>query len=433
KAIFEAANGGRIADATKLLKNGPQWDASRLGSHETNALAVHRQALTRAVLDRVDNNFRAIVQEIRKNPDQTTRNALNKIAREHLEDLDELWDFDRSLGTAASHQLLSRKGLGSGTSSAFDDLAEDIATASDELSEALRERGIALYDSETTFIRKKLLAFEESGIDPANFLVRLQDEFAEYERMVAGIKENVKHRAKLTPLDQLGVIAKGVQFLKDLQSTMLLGQFMTAGTEVISTGFNTLLLPALKVTGGGSASRWAKEMSGLWHSTGLARANAWQSLKKGKDVTDDFYLKEGSFSRILDHESMSPASSLIWRVFTLAVDVAQSSTAFFKTARAYGLAYADGLEVALGQGMRKADAMQAAKDYASKRFDPNVAIIDEDLRVRAGQSAFQQNFDGSTLTGRLGQWVENMRNSQAGYGTAGLAARAALPFFRTLT
>src|SRR5690606_25707224 len=45
----------------------------------------------------------------------------------------------------------------------------------------------------------------------------------------------------------------------------------------------------------------------------------------------------------------------------------------------------------------------------------------------------QQTFDGSTLTGRLGQWVENMRNSQAAFGTAGLAARAALPFFRTLT
>src|SRR5690606_12812158 len=147
---------------------------------------------------------------------------------------------------------------------------------------------------------------------------------------------------------------------------------------------------------------------------------------------DDFFLKEGSFSRVLDHENMNPLTSLLWRGFTIAVDTAQASAAFFKTMRAYGLAYADGLEAALSTGMTKAQAKKAAQEYATARFDPDGAIIDEDFRIRAGQSAFQQSFDGSTLTGKLGQWVENTRNSQAAFGILGLTARAALPFFRTL-
>src|SRR5690606_22686994 len=249
--------------------------------------------------------------------------------------------------------------------------------ASDEVTIELKKRGIALYDNEMQFVGKKILAFDEAGIQPGEFLARLYDEFAEYEKMTAGLKENLRQKVRLTPLEALGFIAKGVQFLKDLQSTMLLGQFMTAGTEVLSTGFNAILLPALKGIGGGSKARWASEWAGLWHSTALSRQNFWRSFKAGKDKTDDFFLKEGSFSRVLDHENMNPLTSLLWRGFTIAVDTAQASAAFFKTMRAYGLAYADGLEAALSTGMTKAQAKKSAQEYATARFDPDGAIIDE--------------------------------------------------------
>ncbi|MBN7776880.1 hypothetical protein JYP49_06410 [Nitratireductor aquimarinus] len=432
REVFELIDEGRIAEATKAIKKGARWSAQGLATNEVNSIGVYNTILTKSALDRVDADFKSIVLRLRENPDGATRVAIDKVARERIESLTDLWDHYRNLGTSASHQLLARKGLGNG-GDLFGDIASDLTTAADEVSEELGKRGIALFDSEAEFVSKRILAFDEAGITPGEFLARLYDEFAEYEAMVAGVKENVRQRARLTPLDELGLVAKGVQFLKDLQSAMLLGQFMTAGTEVVSTGFNALLLPALKVAGGGSAKRWAKEMSGLWHSTALARANAWASFKKGKDVSDDFFMKEGAFSRALDHENMSLPSSLVWRVFSIAVDTAQASASFFKTSRAYGLAYADGLEAALAGGMKKADAIEAARKYAAQRFDANGAIIDEDLRLRAGQAAFQQAFDGSTLTGKLGQKVENLRNSEAALGTVGLAARGALPFFRTLT
>lgn len=430
--VFSVADTGRIADATRLLKDGARWDAAKLAPHEVNSIGVHNMILTKSVLDKVDADFKAIVMELRRNPDQSTKAALDKVAREHLEDLGDLWDHYRNLGTSASHQLLARKGFGN-SSDFLGDMAEDFVKASDDVATELAARGITLYDTEGTFVAKKILAFDDAGVSPGDFVAKLYDEFSEYEKTVAGIKANVRHRAKLTPMDQLGMIAKGVQFLKDLQSTMLLGQFMTSGLEVLSTGFNALLLPTLRAVGGGDRKRWAREMSGLWHSTALARANAGKSFAKGKDITDDFFMKEGAFSRTLDHETMSLPASLVWRVFSIAVDVAQSSAAFFKTARAYGLAYADGLEAALANGMAKGEARKAAKQYAAQRFDANGAIIDEDFRIRAGQSAFQMAFDGLTLTGRLGQRVENLRNSQTGFGTVGLAARGVMPFFRTLT
>lgn len=423
--VISALYHNKQAEVVKLLKRGAKLKG-RVQPAAVNSLGVYNTILTRVTLEHLDTNFETVVRSLRANPDQKTRVALSAVASDYLKEVGEIWDLYRNMGTSASYQLLVRKGV------VTPDVADDFLTSLDGFDKELKELGITLRDNKATFVSKKILALEEAGVDAANFIESIYKMFDEFEAQAAGKIENLKQRTKLTPIEKLGMIGKGVQMLKDAQSTMLLGQFMTAGTEVISTGINALILPALRVAGGGSGRQWAREMAGLYSSTALARGNAWQSFKKGKDVTDDFFKQEGAFSRILDHESMSLPTSMLWRVFSIAVDTAQASASFFKTARAYGIAYADGLEAALSSGMTKKEAVASAKKFAASRFDENGAIIDEDLRMAAAQSAFQQHFDGSTLTGRLGQWVENRRNSPHLKGLEGVAWRSAMPFFRTL-
>ena len=423
--VLQAQYSGQLQLTMRLLKQGPKLQGKQPAS-ALNSMGVYSTILTRAVLEAADANFEAVVRSLRANPDQKTRGALGRIATDYLNEVQEIWDYYRNLGTSASHQLLARKGT------KLADVSDDFLKAVDEFDLDVERMGILLRDSKSTFVAKKIVAFDEAGIDAANFMEGIYKLFDEFEAASAGKIANLQQTAKLTPIEKLGSIGKTVQMVKDLQSTMLLGQFMTAGTEVISTGFNTFLMPALRVAGGGSSRRYVREMAGLWNATALARNNSWRSFKAGKDLSDDFFFKEGSFSRILDHETMTLPQSLMWRLFTFAVDTAQASTAFFKTARAYGIAYADGLEAALAAGMPKGKATKAAKDFAAKRFDGTGAIIDEDLRIEASQAAFQQHFDGSTLTGRLGQFIENRRNSQFLSGVEGLVWRSAMPFFRTL-
>jgi hypothetical protein len=431
RQVYGMADTGRISDVTAALKTAQAWKTQALAINEIEAATVHRGKVTRAVLEKIDGDFGAIITQLRAAPDDVTRANVDAVARAHIEDLPELWDFYRNIGTSPSFQLLLRRGGGE-IDDVVDDFAKELTTAMDTVGKDLKDSAIALKDNRMEFVTKKLIAFDDPKVSPANFIADLYAQFDEFEKMVAGKKANQLQRVKLTPVEKLGLVGKAVQTIKDFQTVALLGQFMTSLTEVVSTGFHTLIIPSLRVAGGGSVRRWGKEMAGLAHATALSRRNFARSFIAGKDVTDDFLKDEGALSRILDHETMSTPASLVWRTMSIAVDLAQASSAFFKTMRAYGLAYADGLEVAFKNGMPKGQAKKYARDFASKRFDEAGAIIDEDFRIKAGESAFQMSFDGTTLTGKLGQKVEDFRNSTMAGGLVGLAARSALPFFRTL-
>lgn len=430
--VAEAAYRGDNAAVLDIIKGGLKvTEGSPLANLES--LPIYESVLRKTALEHMDNKFHAVIQKIRANPDVKTAQSLSEITRESLYVNSELYDLYRRSGTAASHALSLRKG------SLPSELLDDLPEVLEEFDEDVLREGIGLFDSKTTFVQKKIIALEDSGINAAQALDDIYKMFDEFELANEGKREILGRKTKLTGLEKQGLIARYVQVLKDLQGSMLLGQYMTSLTEILSTGAQTALLPMMQTLGGGSGSRMFREYMGMMASTALARRNFTKSLKLGKDIVDDWYFKEGSFSRLLDHEEFlkqgwsGQIKSLLWRMLTHAVDLSQASTAFFKTSRAFGISYADGLQAARKSGLKGKAAREAAKDYAQKRFSPDGAIIDEDLRNLAAQAPFQTEFDGSTMTGKLGQWIENLRNSSSFYGLGGLALRGVLPFFRTLT
>lgn len=430
--IANALHRGEQAQVVTLLKKMTELPKG-ITPQELNSLTIYNAMLTRVSLENMDNGFAAIVKTIRANPDVQTRAAVSSVAKDYLREVGEVWDLYRNMGSSASYSLALRKGLVTA------DVSDDFLKATDDLAIDLKETGIGLFDSQATFAAKKIIALDDAGIDAGAYIDDIFKMFDDYEASIAGKKAGLGGKNKLTSAEKLGVVGRFVQTVKDIQGMMLLGQFMTTSTEVLSTGTQTLLLPALRAIGGHSGGRVLREYAGMMSSTALARGTFWKSFKAGKDKVDDFYLKEGSFSRSLDHERLltegkaGVVKSMLLRTMSLAIDLSQASTAFFKTQRAYGIAYADGLEAAMASGMSKIDADKAAKEYAGARFNSDGALIDEDLRALAAQAPFQMAFDGSTMTGKLGQWVENIRNSELAGGTVGLAARGVLPFFRTLT
>lgn len=430
--VAAALHAGDSQLVVKLLKTLAKLPKNAT-PQEVNSLFLYNQSLTKVAYEHMENNFAAVIKQIRDNPDATTRASLSAVTKDYLAEVGEIGDLYRAQGTAASHGLLLRKGFGT------PDAADDFLKASSEVDIDLKEAGIGLFDGKGTFAAKKIIALDDAGIDATGYLDEIYKMFDDFDASSAGRRAGLRKMKKLTPAEKLGVVGKFVQTVKDIQGMMLLGQFMTTTTEVLSTGTQTLLLPALRAIGGHSGGRVLREYAGMMNSTALARGTFWNSFKAGKDKVDDFYLKEGSFSRSLDHERLltegrsGVIKSLLLRTVSLAIDLSQASTAFFKTQRAYGIAYADGLEAALAAGSGKVEASNAAKTYAASRFNAEGALIDEDLRTLAAQAPFQMAFDGSTMTGKLGQFVENIRNSEVGGGTLGLAARGVLPFFRTLT
>jgi hypothetical protein len=424
--VYTAIRGGDIDQVIKLVKQSALLKG-QLDEATANIASVYRDAMLKSTLARTSDMAGELVMAVRADPSLRTRGAILSIANRQLNQVSELWDIYRNTGTAASYKLKLRQGVMEGV----DELGE-IAEVNETILKELRKDGIGLYDDKGTFVAKKIIALDDVGINPVDLLDDLFKQFDEFDAMAAGKRDNIKQARKLTPVEKMGGVALFMQRVKDIQAVMLLGQIMTAATEIVSTGSHLILLPALRKLGGGPGSEWLKEYAGYAHAWEFSRAIWMKAFKAGAGVLDDFDIKEGTKSTLEYADINNPMLKLGWRMLKMAVDVSIASSEFFKATRAFGIAYADGLEKALATGMTPAAAKKAAKEYAQARFTPDGAFKDEDLAIRAAEAPFQSVFDGSTMTGRAGQWVENIRNSPEMEGFVSVVARGAIPFFRTL-
>lgn len=423
--VFGAIQRGDADMVVKLLKRGAQF-ANQLDVQQQSASAVFNASLIMRSLDRMSDYMEEVVTAIRKDPSLKTRPVWRKLAADYLKqtgDVGELW---RNIGSSASYQLLLRKG---GTFLEGD--VEEFLHAAAAIDKEVDNMFIHLRDKRGEFVAKKIIALDDVGINPADLLDDLFRQFDNFDAEAEGIRKNMRQAKKLTPYEKMGMVAQFMQRLKDVQAVMLLGQFMTSMTEIVSTGTNAWLMPILR-RAGGEKGRWAKEYAGQMYAAKFAYNIGKKAFIKGKGVLDDWDIKEGTYSRPLDYEHMNSLFAFGWRFFKMAVDLSVGSSEFFKATRAYGIAYADAMEAGLKAGLTPAKARDTAIEYAKKRFNADGALMDADLRIRAAETAFQNHFDGSTMTGQLGQWVENIRNSEAAGGTLSVLARGAMPFFRTL-
>lgn len=426
REVYTAIRGGDLDRVIELARTGARLQGE-LDDATSSAASVYHMAIVNAALKRTSDLSGELVEAIRRDPEMKTRAVIRTLANRQLNQTGELWDIYRNLGSKASYEMHIRRGSQFG-----EDELGALKEVEDEIAGELRKDGIGLYDDQSTFVAKKIIALDDVGINPVELLDDLYRQFDEFDRMSAGKKADNRAAKKLTPIEKMGAVGQFMQRLKDIQSVMLLGQFMTTGTEIISTGTHMLLLPALRKLGGRPGAEWLKEYAGYAYAWEFSRGIFAKAFKKGVGVLDDFDLKEGTHSGLEYANIKNPLFRLGWRMLKMAVDLSIASSEFFKATRAFGIAYADGLEKALLNGMPPGAAKKAAKEYAAARFSPDGALLDEDLRLRAAETAFQGTFDGSTLTGKAGRWVENVRNSEEMGGLVSVIARGALPFFRTL-
>lgn len=416
--VFSLAMRGDSARALTMLRNGPK-DVLPL-------VAANVQAATaRALLEASTAEHKAIIKYIRMNPDESTKVALRKATEKNLTDLLALTEAYRDMGTSASHILLARQGLSKNVP-LLSEMASDYLTATDDALKAMEIEATRLFTDEAEFaaMRSKQL-LGASKFDP---LVVLEASYKMFDDFAAD-RAGLGGRTALTPYEKANMIQRGIQVAQWYQVTQLLGQPMTALTNVLSTGTHMMSQPALRAMGRGITLADARRMyGGLWMGMkSVGGQNFMRSLKAGKDVADDFLKEEGAAN--FDPSQIKNTSLRIGARFLQFVsELAIATDSMFKSSYVFGAAYADAYDIAIRSGMGKKAAKDAARKYALERFGQEGAIIDADYQMLARRLPFQDAFDKNTMTGQLGLLVEDIRNKPY----LSIVARSALPFFRTL-
>jgi hypothetical protein len=387
-----------------------------------------QNAVIKSTLDLVDARFDDAVKLIRENPDSTTRAAFKATLQDAAEYKVEIGELYRLYGSSPSYQMLDRKGVL--PSGGF----EEVIKAEKALKESVKDFGFDLFSDKVEFMHSQVKTWDDLGIDVSKVIPELEDMFNKFDVERQGILANMGKNAtmKLSPEQRATMTASYVRMVKDIQSAALLGQFSTTGLEVISNTLNNMLLPFIEHgLGKRNLARAGAEYAGYASAFKTAKGIAWKTFVKGKGVLDDADLMEGAHSGILDYANLSdkPLRHLMLRLFKFATDVSLASSEFWKSTRAYGLAYADGLELALKSGQGRVAAKQSAKAFAAKQFDETGALVNAFYRNDVSKTSWQAAFDTRYWTGSLAQQVDNFRHRD---DVTGLLARSAIPFFRTL-
>ena len=390
---------------------------------QTVTAAAIRQALYRKGI-----GFEEMVSLVRADPSIATRPAAAQTLRDISEGIMSLAEIDRHLGSAASYQLNYRKGIMQGTGQTVDDAVK-------YLEETFGEDGISLFADRFEFIDGAAKQLDGSGIDLVRLLPQLDDMFSEFDKARQGALANLKDNmaSRLSAEEKAKAVGSTIRMIKDLQTTALLSQFSTTGLDIASNTLNNLLLPFMEhgITKG-NWGRAGREYAGYLSGFAKAREIAAKAWKKGEGVLDDFDITDQTVSRLSYSNfpiAEKPGAHLALRMAKIATDAALASSEFWKATRAQGLAYADGLELALSSGMGKREAKRFASDYMLKQFNGAGQLINAKYRLDAAETAWQAAFDTRYVTGKVGQAIDNVRNRD---DVTGLLARSAMPFFRTI-
>lgn len=432
----------RYADMTSVMDNVVEaiakgddqalFNTIKTGLKANNAaeaayISVFQNSLLRTTLKEMHSTFDEAVALIRANPDMATKNAFRQTLNDFSELSGNLGELDRLYGSSASYQLLTRKGM-----ETVEGSLEDIHAAQEWAKTQFKDVGFDLFSDKLEFVTSQALKWDELGVDASKILPELDTMFTKFDQERQGVLANLRSNAtaKLTPEEKMTATAQFVRMVKDIQSTALLGQLSTTGLNVASDSINNLLLPFLEHgLAKGNLKRAGTEYAGYASAFRTATSIAKKAFLSGKGVLDDFDIMDGAHSSLLDYSNLSGFKKLAVRTFKFATDASLASSEFWKSTRAFGLAYADGLELALKAGKGRVEAKQIARQFAQDQFDDAGRLTNAMYRNDVSRTAWQQAMDTRYSTGKLAQSIDNVRNRD---DAVGLLARSGIPFFRTL-
>ncbi|KQR67864.1 hypothetical protein [Rhizobium sp. Leaf341] len=409
---------GLVQVLTKGVKANDAVEAAYVNTFQNSVLKV--------TLEKLNDSFDETVRLLREDPSLQTKAAFRETMSAYQDTVADIGEVYRLYGSSASYQLLTRKGVI--PAGGF----EEVLAAEQWVKETVKDTGFDLFSDKVEFVSAQALKWDSLGIDAAKVLPELDDMFAKFDIERQGVLANLGQNAtsKMSPEQRMGAMASFVRMVKDIQSTALLGQLSTTGLNVASDTLNNVLLPFLEHgLAKGNFKRAGTEYAGYAAALKTSTAIAKKAFLSGKGVLDDFDLMDGAHSSVLDYENLSGMPRLMVRLFKFATDLSLASSEFWKSTRAFGLAYADGLELALKSGQGRVEAKRIARQYAQDQFDASGALTNAMYRNDVSRTSWQQAFDTRYVTGRLAQAVDNVRNRD---DAVGLLARAGVPFFRTI-
>ncbi|WP_349434252.1 hypothetical protein [Pararhizobium sp. A13] len=394
---------------------------------EAAYINVFQNSLLRATLKEMHSTFDETVKLIREQPNIPTKTAFKQTLTDFTELAGNIGELDRIYGSSASYQLLTRKGMDTVEGS-----LEDITAAQEWAKTQFKDVGFDLFSDKLEFVTSQALKWEELGVDASKILPELDNMFTKFDQERQGVLANLRSNAtaKLSAEEKMTATAQFVRMVKDIQSTALLGQLSTTGLNVASDTINNLMLPFLEHTvAKGNLRRAGTEYAGYAAALRTSTSIAKKAFLSGKGVLDDFDLMDGAHSSLLDYDNLKGFPKLMVRMFKFATDASLASSEFWKSTRAFGLAYADGLELALKSGKGRVEAKQIARQFAQDQFDDAGRLTNAMYRNDVSRTAWQQAMDTRYSTGKLAQSIDNVRNRD---DAVGLLARSGIPFFRTL-
>ncbi len=424
--VLKALSTNNIPDVLRLIRQIDEMPQASTVGH------TYKTSLLNASLQRLDDNFEEIIKRIREDPSLVTKRAWKELAAEYHANKVRLAEMYREIGSSSSYAFLNRKGV------KFDDRAlTQLLETEGELIQQLKDQGYNLFSSRAEFVASKALTLDEMGYDTLQVMDELHKMFDEFDAARTGVIDNMKSNnlSKLTKAEREALENSFMRVLHDIHSSALLGQPSTALLEVSSNFLNNLTLPFTQhVLTNGNARRAFREYSGY----AAAWGRGWETFKKaymaGKSVTDDFDILDGAHSSWIDYAEMAKNGKGGWYVFMrlwkFAADLSIAASESQKAWRGMGIAYADGYELALKQGATKPQAKKLALEYANNSFTPEGTFKDTALKLDVQQTSWQSVLDTRYATGKVTQYIDNLRNSTSPY--VAIPARAAVPFWRTL-
>jgi len=422
--VLETVAAGDYAQAAELLRKGIRIGKNRI---EDNHVAVLEQSLLRAVQNKVEANYDQIVKAIRQDPALRTKGVWRRLSSDYLDAKAKIGELDRLQGSSAAYQFLVRKGV------KFKGGVEEVLEAEKYLKETYKDdlKGFDLFANREDYIAANSLKLEDMGINSVDVIDTLERQFEEFDKVRAGLLDNLKtnRASRLTPEEKNSLTASFVRMVKDIQATALLGQPSTTALEVFSNTFNNMLLPILEHGVIRNPRKIAQTYAGYLNAWKTAAAVTKKAWKAGEGVVDAFDATEGAHFFSYPEFKTNPIRHLMLRLFKAAADISIASGEFWKATRGFGLAYVDGIEMAMKNGMGRVEAKRFAREFAQSQFDETGRLTNVMYRNDVSRTSWQAAFDTRYTTGKLAQAVDNYRNRN---DLIGLTARSALPFFRTL-
>lgn len=421
---LRALNANNVDEVVRLARTIDKMPEATTVGHD------YKTALLKASLERLDDNFEAVILRIREDPSLKTNKAWKDLASDYHADKMKLAEMYREIGSSSSYAFLTRKGV------KFDDAVLDVVKKSeDELYEQLKKEGYTLFSSRAEFMASKMLSLKDMGFDTLAVLDDLYQMFDEFDAARAGVLDNLKSNklARMSKAEREHMEQSFMRMVHDLHSSALLGQPSTALLEVMSNSINNLLLPVSQHALRGDVKRAYREYAGYVAATKRGWDTFKSAYKAGRSVTDDFDIMDNAHSARNDFNKLATEGKwgqyVFWRLWKFAADLSIASSEAQKAWRAMGVAYADGYDLAIKQGATKPEAKRLGLVYADGQFE-GMAFNDVALKLDVQSTSWQSLMDTRYATGKLAQAVDNYRNHTN--PVLSTMARAAVPFWRTL-